>query len=194
MSAPRVGRCLRCDLELPFVAFSRSQQNKLRAKKPATCIRCCDNRPSPEELEQQQKGRVAQWLYEESYGQVDGMQRRTKGGGTSLAAQPPTAQDSVDAGVIKYAFSETFCVATASYESFLQADLTARRAELTDYAVGTSEHANARAELETVEAAAARVQAMEQLLPNEPYRIGGWRQCTQTSVNNRNNKIIIVSF
>ena len=101
MSAPRVGRCLRCDLELPFVAFSRSQQNKLRAKKPATCIRCCDNRPSPEELEQQQKGRVAQWLYEESYGQVDGMQRRTKGGGTSLAAQPPTAQDSVDAGVIK---------------------------------------------------------------------------------------------
>ena len=144
---------------------------------------------------------MAQWLYEESYGQVDGMQRRTKGGGTSLAAQPPTAQDSVDAGVIKYAFSETFCVATASYESFLQADLTARRAELTDmltdYAVGTSEHANARAELETVEAAAARVQAMEQLLPNEPYRIGvigGWRQCTQTSVNNRNNNKIIISY
>ena len=138
---------------------------------------------------------MAQWLYEESYGQVDGMQRRTKGGGTSLAAQPPTAQDSVDAGVIKYAFSETFCVATASYESFLQADLTARRAELTDYAVGTSEHANARAELEAVEAEAARVQAMEQLLPNEPYRIGGWRQCTQTSVNNRNNnKIRIFSM
>ena len=62
MSAPRVGRCLRCDLELPFVAFSRSQQNKLRAKKPATCIRCCDNRPSPEELEQQQKGRAAHLL------------------------------------------------------------------------------------------------------------------------------------
>ena len=35
MSAPRVGRCLRCDMELPFVAFSRSQQNKLRAKKEA---------------------------------------------------------------------------------------------------------------------------------------------------------------
>ena len=59
MSAPRVGRCLRCDMELPLVAFSRSQQNKLRAKKPATCIGCSDNRPSPEELEQQQKARVA---------------------------------------------------------------------------------------------------------------------------------------
>ena len=55
MSAPRVGRCLRCDLELPFVALSRGQQNKLRARKPAACIGCCDNRPSPEELEQQEK-------------------------------------------------------------------------------------------------------------------------------------------
>ena len=59
MSAQRVGRCFGCDLELPFVALSRGQQNKLRARKPATCIGCCDNRPSPEELEQLQKARVA---------------------------------------------------------------------------------------------------------------------------------------
>ena len=51
MSAQRVGRCFGCDLELPFVALSRGQQNKLRARKPAACIGCCDNRPSPEELE-----------------------------------------------------------------------------------------------------------------------------------------------
>ena len=101
MSAPRVGRCLRCDVELPLEAFSRSQQNKLRAKKPATCIGCSDNRPSPEELQKVNKERVAQWQYEESYGQVDGMQRKTKGSGSSLAAARPTARDSVDAGVIK---------------------------------------------------------------------------------------------
>ena len=55
-------------------------------------------------------------------------------------------------------------------------DLAALRAELAEYAVGTSEHANTRAELEAVEAAAARVQAMVQLQPNEPYMIKGWRR------------------
>ena len=65
------------------------------------------------------------------------------------------------AGVIKYAFSEAFNVATASYEVVLQSDLSALRAGLAKYDVGTSEHANIRAELEAVETAAAAVQARQ---------------------------------
>ena len=55
MSTPRVGRCVRCDMELPFAAFSRGQQGKLMRKKPARCNGCGDTRPSPEELEMRAK-------------------------------------------------------------------------------------------------------------------------------------------
>ena len=60
-----------------------------------------------------------------------------------------------------------------AHEDYLQSDLAALRAELAKYAVGTSDHANTRAELEAVEAAAAAVQAMVHLQPNEPHVITG---------------------
>ena len=114
-----LGRCGECERELPASEFPRRQRKRLRDDKRALCSSCSPRARTAEDEVSHKKQEVAEFFHRESRGQVDGTDRKVKGGATSLAAPRPSQPDLAAAADIFGQFKLAYDVKTMSYDCCL---------------------------------------------------------------------------
>ena len=99
-SISRMHTCGTCKRALPLDQFANRQRKNVRAGRGGTCSSCATGRTQADaEQANAKEVEVAHHFYEESRGQVDGMNRKVKNGYISLMAQRPTSADMEESAV-----------------------------------------------------------------------------------------------
>ena len=166
-------RCAKCDREVPLAEFPRRQKARLKLGQPAQCNSCSPGKRKAEDEERKKREEVAEFFYRESRGQVDGSNRRTKGGNVSLAAARPCASDLEEAADILAQFKQAYDVRTLSYDACLTAERTLLHSELAKHDHGSIDHLRISGMLHDLEASHKRVESMQWLELEEAYALSG---------------------
>ena len=121
--------CAACKRALPLELFVNRQLSNVKAGKSATCTSCATarTRPDPEQLKAQE---VAYHFYDESRGQVDGMNRKVKNSTVSLAAEKPSKKDMDKAKLIYKNFEDHCKLEDMNLDWCIEQELLRLNAEL----------------------------------------------------------------
>ena len=176
--------CGTCKRALPLDQFANRQRKNVLAGRDGTCSSCATGRTQADPSQANAKEvEVAHHFYEESRGQVDGMNRKVKNGYISLMAQRPTSADMEESKRIYSKFSNHCKLDQMNLDTCMEQERLGLLAALATHMQLTMDQqleatalfraAALRDELEAVTAEQQRISAMHALTYCEEQALTG---------------------